>query len=75
MYEFKSACIYSAPKPRVGKIFEVSAPHDYVRDDAPFLNQTVMIDSVECFVSGVESYAIGTIREGMPIGLWVKDAE
>lgn len=33
-----------------------------------------LFDIVECFVSGVESYALGTIREGTPIGLWVKES-
>lgn len=72
MLEFKSTAIYDGPKPLSGKIYEVEAPYDYTRDMPPFLNQTVIIDGMECFVSGVESYALGRIRKGMPIGLWVK---
>jgi len=55
-----------------GTVYTVYAPHEYKRDECPFLNQVVMIDGHLFICFGVESYAVCPTRKGAGIGLLVK---
>lgn len=70
MYKFKSEDSYRIEGR--GVVHLVKAPHDYVRDECPFLHKAVMIDDEMVFVEGVESFAICPTKWNWPIGLLVK---
>ena len=55
-----------------GRVASVLNDEEYERDTRHLFGEVVSIDGQTYRVLGVESYAIQTIRKGMPIGLWVE---
>lgn len=57
-----------------GRVASVRNPARFKRDECPYIGQTVLIDGVPYVVKAVESFALGEIREGAPIGLLAEPA-
>lgn len=55
-----------------GRVASVRNDEDFDRDTKHLIGERVEIDGAVYEVLGVESYALQTIRKGMPIGLLVK---
>ena len=51
------------------------APHDYKRDECPFLDRIVLLNGRLVHVIGVESHAVCPTRKGAEIALLVKEEE
>lgn len=58
-----------------GDVYMVLAPHEYKRDECPFLGKEVLINGIKFLVIAVESYAISPTRKGSRIGLLVTDMQ
>lgn len=54
-----------------GRVAAVRNPERFKRDECPYIGQDADIDGVVYRILGVESFALGEIREGAPIGLLV----
>lgn len=68
-YSFKSTGKFSMD---IGTVYSTLAPHEYKRDECPFLFKDVLIDGKEHHVYGVESFAVCPTRAGSDIALLVK---
>lgn len=55
--------------------YVVQAPHEYKRNECPFLNKDVLLNGRLCHVVGVESFCVCPIRKGSSIGLLIRAAE
>jgi len=70
MREFKSENWYDIKG--YGRVAGVLNDEEYARDSGHMIGEIVSIDGQTYKVRGVESHALGTIRKGALIGLWVE---
>ena len=70
VYSFKSHAKYKVDGR--GILYSTYAPHDYKRDECPFLKKDVLIDGALHRAKSVESYAVCPTRKGSEIGILVE---
>jgi len=55
-----------------GLVFGVRNDEEFAKDSQHMIGEVVAIDGETYKVRGVEAFALGTIRRGSPLGLWVE---